>query len=637
MVRAPRARHPKLIDAPRRRGQGIWVICTQRFSRIVATAWLAAAFCLVANSQTTAPAVTASDPKATVRIWKHPVEWYPASVKRWFKDLPAQLQYSEMRFKTGDHPDWAQPAWDDADWETRGRLQLPAPAGIFWMRFRVRMGPNGQDPPPAGIMITSLVAYDVFWDAVLLGSSGEPAKSPKEEQVGRVDQWFSIPKALCGPGEHVVAIRASSFRTGFPTNTAGLRFLVDSPAVLQGKALREAFVPTLAAGALFMVGLASLIMWMVASRRATLLLLGGLCFAASTMQALQAVRWFFHYPADWHYPVYFAMTCLVVVQAMLTVSFETAHFSMPRGRWILVGLSLAFAAVFWLSPDRSVGVRLVATGMTAALAVGGWAAWRQRRGAWPVVIGLATSVVLQILDTEDFRANYFITFLPALLGLIVSLAMRLRDERREAHAAQLAAARLELELLKKNIQPHFLLNTLATIIETIEQEPRTAVTMVEALAEEFRILSRVAGERLISLGEELELCRAHLRVMSQRKGVRCELTVKEVNEQALVPPALFHTLVENGLTHLQPREGRIDFVLSEDGMSGATRYQLLSRGQRRAPASGKLRRVGTGLRYVEARLEESFPQRWSLRGEPVDEGWLTVIELSAAAHSIAAG
>jgi hypothetical protein len=36
---------------------------------------------------------------------------------------------------------------------------------------------------------------------------------------------------------------------------------------------------------------------------------------------------------------------------------------------------------------------------------------------------------------------------------------------------------------------------------------------------------------------------------------------------------------------------------------------------------------GTGMRYVRARLEESFPARWSLRSEAVAGGWASVIEI----------
>ena len=587
-----------------------------------------------AQSRATGHPELPSDP-----LWKHPTGWYPASVHRWFEALPPALRYSQPRFRAGDDPGWAASDLDDSAWEPRGLLQIPSRAGIHWIRFRVRMGTEGLEPPPSGIMLTSLQAYDLYWDGVHLGSSGVPGANRASERAGRVDQWFSIPTALCGTGEHTVALRASSYRVGFPNAVSGLRFLVDEPSVLQGIALQEAFVPTLAAGALFMIGLTSLILWALAAHRTPLLLLGGVCLADSLMQGIQAARWFFHYPADWHYPAYVAMATLVAVQSLLTLGFQIAHFRVPRGPWLLLALGALLGAVVAVNPDRLVGVRMLAAGIAACLITAMWAVGNGRRGAWPVVLGVLASAVLLAMSPEEYRANFFVTYFPTLCGLICSLAITLRDERRDARAVELAAARLELELLKKNIQPHFLLNTLATIIETIEQEPKTAVDMVESLAGEFRILSRIAGEKLIPLRQELELCRAHLRVMSRRRGVQCALTTTGVDEQASVPPALFHTLVENGLTHLLPRDGRIDFELVASHAPGVTRYRLIARGQRQPedPERGHAPKAGTGLRYIEARLEESFPQRWSLRSEPIPEGWQTTLELSSSPGSQGAG
>jgi hypothetical protein len=462
-----------------------------------------------------------------------------------------------------------------------------------------------------------------------------------------VDDWYSIPGALRGPGEHVVAIRTSSYRCGFPAASSGFRLLIDEPSVLHGKVLREAFVPTLAAGALLMTTLASLIMWWFAARRATLLLLAGVCLAGAIMQTLQAVRWFFAYPADWHYPVLSTMTTLVGVQGILTVALVIVHFDVPRRRWLLGGLVPVFTLMAWFSPERMnlEGVRILAVAMGVSLACAAWAAWRRRRGAWPAALGVGSSCILLLIEAQDYRASFFLKFLPTLVGLIVSLALQLREERRQIKAAQLASARLELELLRKNLQPHFLLNTLTTIIEVIEQEPKTAVTLIEELAREFRILARVAGEKLIPLGHELELCRAHLRIMSLRKGARCVLAVaEETDERALVPPALFHTLVENGLTHLLPSAGEQRFGLSATREPGRVSYTLAAEGEpmerERTPTFSPLggaaatvatksvaRREGTGMRYIKARLEESFPGRWSLRDGPTNTGWVTVIEL----------
>ena len=619
-------------------GGRLWaVVCVSIPRRLILAGLLAALALGLARAQDS-------------RTWKHPAEWYPVSVGRWFAKLPPPLQYSEGRVQRGDDARWAQPAWNDRDWKVLGFWDLPARAGIHWMRFRVRMGPDGRGQLPEGIMISTVRAYEIYWDGVQVGRSGVPGNSVESEVAGHTDEWFSLPASLCGPGEHVVAVRSSSYRCGFPAATSGLRVLIDDPARLHGMVLREAFLPTVAAGALFMAGLASLIMWLVAARRAPLLLLGGVCFSGAAMQTLQAIRWFFVYPADWHFPVLTAMTSLVGLQGILTVAFVLVHFEVPRRGWLLGGLLPIFAIVAWLSPERQnlEGVRILAVGIGVSLAGAAWAVWQRRRGACPAAVGVAMSTFLLALEAEDYRASFFLKFLPALVGLIAALAAQLHDERQRARAAKLTASRLELELLKKNLQPHFLLNTLATIIEMIEQEPKLAVGVIEALAHEFRILARVAGEKLIPLGHELELCRAHLRIMSLRKGVQCALELAPgVDEHDLVPPALFHTLIENGLTHLLPLGGVQRFKLCAVREPGRARYTLVAHceptDRERTPTCAPLnvsappvlvrpapRREGTGLRYIKARLEESFPGRWTLHGEPIEGGWQTVIEIDHA-------
>jgi hypothetical protein len=579
----------------------------------------------------------AAAPAEAAREWRHPVEWAPplirSSVERWFADLPPRLQYSELRFQAGDDPRWAAPGWDDRAWPVRGYWDLPARSGVFWVRFRVRLGEDGAARLPTGVMISTVTAYEIFWDGTQLGGSGVPGMDRSREVPGQVDRWFSLPGDLAGPGEHVVVLRLSSHRCGFPSARTGLRLVIDDAERLQRVAVREAVVPTLAAGATLMAGLAGLIMWALAARRTALLVLTGMCLSAAAMQALHAYRWFFQYPADWHYPALVVMSGLVGLQSLCLVVFLLVHFAVPGTRWLPGVLLASFGLVAWLSPERMNldGVRILALGLLAALACAGWAVWRRRRGAWLALLGVVASGAALALEPGDYRTNFFIKFLPAMLGLTMALAVQLREERREAQAMQRAAARLELELLKKNIQPHFLLNTLATIQETIEQEPRTAAALVEALAGEFRILSRVAGEKQIPLGQELGLCRAHLQVMSLRKEAGCTLIADGVQEDTLVPPALFHTLIENGLTHLAPREGRYEFELRQAVEANGVRYVLTARGVRPAAAQTREGPEGTGLRYIKARLEESYPGRWTLGGGPVPDGWQTEIALRGGA------
>ena len=592
---------------------------------LVFAALLPVTFAATTPTSADATKVTASP---TSPGWQHPLETYPRSIRRWFADLPAELQYSAVRYRHGDEPAWAEKDCDDSHWEERGVWNLPARSGVEWVRFRVRMGAGAHRPLPAGIMISTVRAYELFWDGVPLGHSGVPGNSAAAERPGQLDETFAIPPNLRGPGEHVVALRTSSHRCGFPAPNSGFRFVLDAPTALQGKVLQEAFLPTLAAGALFMIGLASLIMWMLAARRVTLLLLCGVCLFGAAMQALQAVRWFFPYPADWHYPVLATMAALVAGQGLLTVALVLAQFQVPHRR-LLIGLLVPLIAIaFWLSPARMnlEGVWVLGISMSVACGAAIWAVRRERRGAWPVLLGVAASGLLLAFQAEDYRATFFVKFLPALVGVIAALALQLHEERRHAKAAQLAAARLETELLKKNLQPHFLLNTLAVLTEIVEQDPRSAVRLIDDLADEFRSVARVSAEKLISLGQELELCRAHLRVMSVRTARTWHLETAGADETTAVPPAVFLTLIENGFAHQTPRGSNPTFRLTMERTSdGARRFLFFSPGElqpRTNRAEG-----GTGLRYVRARLEESFPGEWTFTDGPAPGGWRTVIEI----------
>lgn len=536
--------------------------------------------------------------------------------------------FNELRFQRGDDPRWAEADFDDSGWEILSTRELPSRAGIYWVRARVRSGlqPFGVRD---GILLKVVASYDLYWDGRLIGRNGRVSAVAEDEGPGNVDALFQIPPELLGPGEHVIALRMSSWNTGFRGPSYGLFFSWGNFRQMLVERSRAAIFSVMAVGAALVVAVVFGLMWLLAGRRLPLLLFSLLFLCVAGMQALQAWRWLFDYRYDWHFPRLIVITSLVMAMAALLPAFVMHHFQVGRRRIVYpVLLVLLSGAWFMHHIFNVVGLYLCAIGFSAALVLALQAALLRKRGAGCASAGLAASLVALVIAPGDFLDHaFFISAGPAVLGLLVALVLQLRDERREAQRAKLTAARLEIELLKKNIQPHFLLNTLATIQEVIEQEPRTAVTMVDALANEFRILNRVSGEKLVTLEQELELCRAHLRVMSLRKGARCSLATRGVDEAALVPPALFHTLIENGLTHLLPREGRLEFELSAERRATATRYVLLARGVRQRNLDTDAVREGTGLRYIRARLEESFTGRWNLSAGPVIEGWETVIEI----------
>ena len=169
------------------------------------------------------------------------------------------------------------------------------------------------------------------------------------------------------------------------------------------------------------------------------------------------------------------------------------------------------------------------------------------------------------------------------------------------------------------------MNSLTALSEWLEEDPVLAARMIQSLAEEFRILSEISHKRLIRMDEEIRLCRIHLEIMSHRKGRAYHMNLDGVDLNRRTPPAIFHTLVENAITHNPYTLPEVEFRLSEHSQDGQCRYVFES--PLAQPVVSSALTEGTGLRYIRARLEESFGKDWKLESGPQGTFWRTEIQV----------
>lgn len=540
--------------------------------------------------------------------------------------VPPTVETSEARRREGDDPRWAATDWDDTAWPVASFRSLPSHAGIFWIRFHLR---DLSAPLPDALRIEGTFAHEIFWDGVLLGGNGHPGRNAQEERTGPITYVLDVPAERRGPGEHVVAVRASSYRDAFPAPTMPVRIMPVPAASYHEFERRSSILPEMALGAMLMVTLTSLVMWLLAARQRVLLWFAALCLCATFNQASGSAQYDFVYDYQWHYAVVLVRWYSADLLGLCLLALLIVLFDLPRrSGWVLLALPLVGFALGWL---KGGGNRtLLTAALLLAVVAAGVTAWRGRRAAWLVLAGLLVTTAMWLIDPiHFFLASFLRDFSPTLLGLTAAIALQVRQARRRARDMELTAARMEIELLKKNLQPHFLVNTLAVVGEIIEADPARAVRLVDDLAHGVRTMARMTGEKLIPLEQELELCRAHLRVMSIRTGTTWDLEVTNADAALRVPPAVFLTLIENGFAHQQGAGGTGKFILQGESLASQrqVRFTFVSPG--RAKEQPDRPAGGTGLRYVKARLEESFPRRWTFRDGPVAGGWQTVIELGA--------
>jgi len=120
--------------------------------------------------------------------------------------------------------------------------------------------------------------------------------------------------------------------------------------------------------------------------------------------------------------------------------------------------------------------------------------------------------------------------------------------RTRAFAPSLSEARLTA--LQARIRPHFLFNSLNTVLGLLRANPRQAESTLQDLAELFRVFMRDTRE-LVPLAAELETCRQYLAIETLRLAPRLEVrwALGTVAMDALVPSLLLQPLVENAVHH----------------------------------------------------------------------------------------
>ena len=161
---------------------------------------------------------------------------------------------------------------------------------------------------------------------------------------------------------------------------------------------------------------------------------------------------------------------------------------------------------------------------------------------------VGTNAYFQISNLATHYVIYW-----ALVAAVHALAYYRAGREGELRASQLEArlADARLQLLKMQLHPHFLFNTLNTISELVHEDPLTADRMIASLSDLLReSLDAGAGDR-VPLAKELQLLDRYVDIQRARFGDRLDVRVDVEDEarDALVPILILQPIVENSIRH----------------------------------------------------------------------------------------
>lgn len=216
-------------------------------------------------------------------------------------------------------------------------------------------------------------------------------------------------------------------------------------------------------------------------------------------------------------------------------------------------------------------------------------------------------------------------FILLLTGALMRLGSNYIKNQQEKKALENANLNAEISLLKSQINPHFLFNTLNSIYALAHEKSGKTETTILKLSEMLRyMLYESAGEK-VELSKEIQYITNYVQLQRLRLSdkIKTEYKVSGNPDGLHIAPFLLITFIENafkhGVSYINPGYINIQISVIEKTLT------LLVENPN--TESHSFTQVGLGLKNAERRLELLYPGKYNLQTEKSETRYLVNLKL----------
>lgn len=185
-------------------------------------------------------------------------------------------------------------------------------------------------------------------------------------------------------------------------------------------------------------------------------------------------------------------------------------------------------------------------------------------------------------------STLFFTLIIASVYEAIYFLQQWHNIKEEKEVLEKANLHTQFELLKNQVQPHFLFNSLNTLISLVDEDPDRAKKFIKQLSFVYRYLLLSNKRTLIPLAEELKFIRAYFFLLQTRfeEGLLLHVAVDPTLESFLIPPLTLQILVENAVKHnLASKQQPLEISFFTDQQKKLTVKNKLRQKQALLPSS----------------------------------------------------
>jgi two-component system, LytTR family, sensor kinase len=163
-----------------------------------------------------------------------------------------------------------------------------------------------------------------------------------------------------------------------------------------------------------------------------------------------------------------------------------------------------------------------------------------------------------------------ILFIYEIITLVVYSYEQFAETQLETASLKRKQLALQSEMLRAQLSPHYVFNSLNTISSLIEKDSQQAEEFIRRLAQTYQYILNTHTENLVSLSEELEFVKAYNYLLRIRfnDAIKLEIDLPQEILSSKVPPFSIQMLVENAVKHNVANEAQklhISMQLAENG------------------------------------------------------------------------
>ncbi len=171
-----------------------------------------------------------------------------------------------------------------------------------------------------------------------------------------------------------------------------------------------------------------------------------------------------------------------------------------------------------------------------------------------------------------------------VITLYEAISFYVQLQRAEADKAHLERQNVEsqLEGLRNQVNPHFLFNSLNTLVYLIPEDANKAVRFVQQLSKVYRYVLESRDAKIIPLHEELEFLQSYIFLLKERFGDNLKVSIGDLktNPDASIIPLSLQMLFENAIKHNVISNGKpLDIQVFTDNGHLVVRNNLQKKNQ----------------------------------------------------------